>query len=277
MSEQEKALTLQFLRQFQRTTRSALEVFVDRAESTIPTSLIPTYKQLAQDAAKLLTLGYLSDDPTMRTLADMMESKKISIPLMARYLVMVGFVLPLASAQSQPSEARKVLSAIKEFHNTVEQLSTIKVSQEGLLLSESLIGDIVRRIKDAIFNVVKKIGAAIAYTLSALIRLYNAIFEKITASVKSLASKLPGGEHLLSAGLSAFTSLNVSPLITAAVTVHKALTSPIAACGARLVYALKKGTLWQDLDKMFEDIEKEVGFDEIDKEFSPQEQSTPTE
>jgi len=256
-----------FLQEFQKTSKTALEAFVDKAESVLPHTLLPTYKQLVQDAAKVLTLGYLSDDPQLRALADMMNSKHISITLLSKYIVLVGFMLPLASAQSNPATAKKVQAAIREFHSYVSQLSNIKVSQEGEVLIEGFIKNILTKIKDALWSALKKVGMAIAVTLSALIRLYNTIFERITAPLRSVISRLPGGEYITSASFSAFTSLTTSPLLGAALTIHKALTSPIAVGGARLVSMIQKGTLWQNLDKMFEDIEKEVGFEDIDKEF----------
>lgn len=256
-----------YLEELAKVKEPAIRTFVDRAEAVLPKTYRPLYEKIYRDLGIIIMNGTFLGDPFLVAAKETLSAKGISVSLWVKYIVLSGILIPLYAAQK--SKNKTVENSVRGVIKVIEDV--VSVAERGAIkeevLTEGILRSIFTRIKNIFVKAIKKLSIAVVSVLSAIISIYNDIFALITAPTRKIVNAIPGGKYIVNGALSVFQGLTLTPTVSAIIRIHNVLTNPTIVQSSVLVKKVVTGEVWKELDKMFDDISRDIDWSEVDKFF----------
>jgi len=261
-----ESLFSSYVAELRNASAPVMKEVVVKAEKSIPKILHSLYRDVTRDIMSIYLLGYALNLEFATQVAQILKQKGISLVLWARFVALMGYIIPLYAAikENKKKTEKALRENINQLHIFVislrqtEKSPSVKESS-GHILVEGFLKSVLTKVKNAFVNGVKKVGLAIVDAASAIVGIYNDIFSLITLPIRKVADRIPGGSFLLQkVDPKWLTLISGSPVLVGVISIHKTLTSPMVRQGAQLVKDFRSGELFKKIDNLIGSFMQEI-------------------
>jgi len=261
-----ESLFSSYIVELRNASAPVMKEFVAKTEKSVPKILHSLYRDVTRDIMSIYLLGYALNLEFATQVAQILKQKGISLALWARFVALMGYIIPLyAAIKENKKKAEKALREnINQLHIFVVSLRQAEKSpsvkeSSGHILVEGFLKSILTKVKNVFVNGAKKVGLAIVDVASAIVSIYNDIFSLITLPIRKVADRIPGGSFLLQkVDPKWLTLISGSPVLVGVISIHKTLTSPMVRQGVQLVKDFRSGELFKKIDNLVGSFMQEI-------------------